>query len=110
MKKKTKEIGSKILLFASSPWSGLSTPFASSNWTTVDGTVGMAEKVLDGAINLSGLIAVAILVMGGYQMITAGGDPGKIETATASITNAVIGLIVVFIAKLIIFFLADNLL
>lgn len=110
MKKKIKDAGSKILLFAGSPWSGLSTPFASSSWTTVDGTVSMAEKVLNGAINLSGLIAVAILVMGAYKMITSAGDPGKIEEATGTITNAIIGLVVVFVARLIIFFVIDNLL
>lgn len=110
MNKKIKDIGTKVLLFSGSPWAGFDTPFASSNWTTFDGTVGMGELVLNGAINLSALVAVAMLVAGGYQMMTAAGDPGKVETATGTITNAIIGLIIVFVSKLIIFLLADKLL
>ncbi|HUW24584.1 MAG TPA: hypothetical protein VMW04_03045 [Patescibacteria group bacterium] len=63
-------------------------------------------SILQGAIRLV-LIAAAIifffvLVIGGIQWITSGGDKAGTETARKRITNALIGLAIVFAAWAII--------
>lgn len=54
------------------------------------------------------LIAVVMLIWNGVQYITAGGDEGKVEKATKGITNAIIGLVICFIAVLIVRFVIDR--
>lgn len=61
-----------------------------------------AGGIISGAINLV-LILVAlvfffILVLGGLKWVTSGGDEKKVGAARAQITNALIGLAIVFAA------------
>jgi len=61
-----------------------------------------AGGIISGAINLV-LIVVAlvfffILVFGGLKWVTSGGDEKKVAAARAQITNALIGLAIVFAA------------
>jgi len=61
-----------------------------------------AGGIISGAISLI-LILVAlvfffILVIGGLKWITSGGDEKKVAAARAQITNALIGLVIVFAA------------
>lgn len=58
-------------------------------------------------IVFSALVAIAMLVVGGYIFITSAGDPEKIEKGQKAITAAIIGLIIVFIARAIVFFVVD---
>lgn len=61
-----------------------------------------ASGIISGAINLV-LVVVAlvfffILVLGGLKWVTSGGDEKKVGAARAQITNALIGLAIVFAA------------
>ncbi|NLB12018.1 hypothetical protein GX830_01425 [Candidatus Dojkabacteria bacterium] len=58
-------------------------------------------------IGFSAFVAVAILVVAGYLFITSGGDPEKVEKAQKAITAAIVGLVIVFIARAIVFFVVD---
>ena len=58
-------------------------------------------------IAFSAFVAIAILVVGGYMFITSTGDPEKIEKGQKAITAAIVGLIIVFIARAIVFFVVD---
>ena len=71
-----------------------------SNFTAL--TNLSAGGIISGAINLV-LIVVAlvfffILVFGGLKWVTSGGDEKKVAAARAQITNALIGLAIVFAA------------
>lgn len=46
----------------------------------------------------AGLILFVMLIFGGFDLLTSGGDPKKAESAKGKITNAVIGFVIVFIA------------
>lgn len=67
-------------------------------------------EALNLAIILSALIAVGILVFSGIQYIVASGDESKIEKATKGITYSIIGLVIAFIATLIVRFVMSRLL
>jgi hypothetical protein len=46
----------------------------------------------------AGLILLVFLIMGGFQLMTCGGDPKATASAKAKITNALVGFLIVFVA------------
>ena len=58
-----------------------------------------ANQIIELATSLvlafAGLIFFAMLVMGGFRFLTAGGDEKSIQEARKSLTNATIGLIII---------------
>lgn len=51
---------------------------------------------------LTGVALFVMLVIGGYNFLLSGGDQKKLEAARGTLTNAVIGLVVIVAAYLII--------
>ena len=47
---------------------------------------------------LAGLLLLVYLIFAGFQYLTSGGDPKKIEVAKQRLTSGIIGFIVVFIS------------
>ncbi|GAB4140947.1 MAG: hypothetical protein Fur0024_2650 [Patescibacteria group bacterium] len=45
-----------------------------------------------------GVLVVLVLIWGGFQYVTAGGSEEKVKAAKKTITNAVIGLVVILLA------------
>lgn len=66
--------------------------------------------MLNWAIGLAALAAVAMLIAAGYMYITANGDEGKVEKATKTLTFAIVGLVVCFIAVMLVRFVLTNIL
>lgn len=67
----------------------------------------LQEKVTLGLnyfVAASALVAVIMIIIAGYTFITASGDPDRIQKAGQTITAAVVGLIIVFVARLIVEF------
>lgn len=58
----------------------------------------IVSKLLPVVISLSGLAAFAFLIMGGIKYISAGGDEKALGDAKKTITNALVGLLIVFVA------------
>lgn len=78
------------------------------NWGS-DVTIGsVVTDRVHPAINFfvlfSALVAVALIVVSGYMFMTAAGDPEKIEKAQKALTAAIVGMIIVFLARVIIGF------
>jgi len=59
-------------------------------------------NVVDWAIALAGLTAVFFIIFAGFKFLTSGGDPKQVEGARKTLTYAIAGLIVVFLAFAII--------
>ena len=59
---------------------------------------GMVSGAISLVLILVSLIFFFILVIGGLKWITSGGDEKKVAAARAQITNALIGLVIVFAA------------
>jgi hypothetical protein len=62
------------------------------------------------ALGFLGIIAVLIIIYGGYTWMTAGGDETKIEQAKKILTNAVIGLVIILSAYALTSFIIRSLL
>ncbi|MBP8979429.1 hypothetical protein KBG23_03050 [Candidatus Dojkabacteria bacterium] len=58
--------------------------------------------ILNTAIALAGLVAVVMIVYGGYTWITSTGDPEKVTQGRNILVAAVIGMMIVFLARMII--------
>ncbi len=55
----------------------------------------LVSNLVSAAFIISGIAFFGILVMGGVQWLTSGGDKGKVESAQKSISAALIGLAIV---------------
>ena len=58
---------------------------------------------------LVGGLAVAALLYGGVQLALSEGDPGKIKNARATMTYAIVGIILAASAFLVVWFVSHNL-
>jgi len=73
--------------------------------TTADGALTNITNTLLRAI---GLIAVVMLVFGGFKYIISGGDSAKVASAKNTIIYAIIGLIIVILAYAIVNFVVNT--
>lgn len=60
------------------------------------------NNIVYAALTFGGLIAVIVIILSGYKMIFAGGDPKQLQTARNTLLYAVIGLLIIFLAAFII--------
>ena len=79
-----------------------------------DMTVGaivftIALNAIDIALRIVSLIAVAFVIMGGFQYITAQGESNKVTAGRQMVTRALIGLVIAILASAIIYFLVRTL-
>ena len=96
----------------------VSEAYAESGLDWISGINGGVNKdlkvwivdILNWAIGIAALISVAMLIASGYLYITAGGDEAKVGKATKTLTFAIIGLVVCFIAVMLVQFVLTNIL
>ncbi|MBU0613290.1 pilin [Patescibacteria group bacterium] len=60
--------------------------------------------IIQWILGLLGLIAVIMILIGGFKWMTAGGNEEKIESAKKLLTSAIIGLVIVLLAWAIVIF------
>ncbi len=59
------------------------------------------KNVIQAIIALAGVALFIMFLIGGFSFLFSGGDPKKLESARGTITNAIIGLIVIVAAYII---------
>ena len=65
-------------------------------------------NIINGFMGIVGLIAVIVIIIGGYQYMTSTGDPGKVKKAKETILYGIIGLIVIVLAAVIVNFVIKS--
>ncbi len=75
------------------------------NTTTLQGFI---TKVINWGIGFAAVVAVVMLIAAGFMYITANGDENKIKKATTTLTFAIVGLVVCFIAVLLVNFVINE--
>ena len=70
----------------------------------------LINKFLNFAVGSAAVICVVVLIAAGYMYITAAGDEAKVEKATKTLTFAIVGLAICFIAALLVNFVVADLL
>lgn len=72
------------------------------------GTNGTLYKVTIIISIISGVIAVIMIMVSGFRYITSGGDAQKISSAKNTLVGAIIGLVVIVLARVIITFVLSK--
>jgi len=80
-------------------------PSVKADFSTLGGVLTMVVDLLSFLVGFSALVAVIMIIYAGFLFITAGGDPDKISTGSKTLTAAIVGLVIVFLAKTIITFI-----
>lgn len=62
---------------------------------------------LDAFVLLSALVAVLLIVVAGYGFMTSAGEPEKVKKAQGTLTAAIVGMVIVFMARMIVGFVLD---
>lgn len=68
----------------------------------------IVKTIIDVFSWIIGVIAVIMVIFGGFKYITSGGDSSKVSSAKNTILYAVIGLVIVALAQTIVFFVIDT--
>lgn len=58
-------------------------------------------------VYFSAFVAVVLIVVAGYGFMTSAGDPEKIKNAQKTLTAAIVGMVIVFMARMIVGFVLD---
>ncbi|MCK9360641.1 Ig-like domain-containing protein [Patescibacteria group bacterium] len=66
-------------------------------------------RIINIVLGLLGTVLLVIMLYSGYEWMTSGGDPGKVDTAKTRIRNAVIGLIIIISSFAIVNFILSAL-
>lgn len=72
---------------------------------TIGGLECLIETVLGYALVFIGVGILVMIVLGGYKLLTSGGDPKGVEAGKNTITYAVIGLVIALLSVFIINFI-----
>ena len=59
---------------------------------------GIVSALLPFIFVFAGLLLFVYLIIGGFGLMTSGGDPKAMDTAKSKITSAVIGFVVIFVS------------
>lgn len=91
----------------------LAVPNGSKDCTgALSGGTTRINNIISDAINIFsiivGIIAVIMIIVGGFKYITSGGDSGNITSAKNTIIYAVIGLVIVALAQFLVQFVLDK--
>jgi len=69
---------------------------------------GALQRVVNATINIFsiviGIVAVIMIMVGGFNFVTAGGDSSKVSSARATIAYAIVGLIIAAFAQALVKF------
>lgn len=65
---------------------------------------GFITQIINWGIGFAAVVAVIMLIAAGFLYITANGDENKIGKATKTLTFAIVGLVICFIAVLLVNF------
>lgn len=68
------------------------------------GSDGVLAKIINIVSVIAGAAAVIIIIIGGLRYVTSNGDSAKISSAKNTVINALIGIIIIILAKAIIDF------
>ena len=77
---------------------------ASQQTATIDSAI---SAIINGVIGLLAIICVVVIIIGGINYMTSGGDAGKVKTAKNTILYGLIGLVICVLAFAIVNWLVN---
>jgi hypothetical protein len=74
----------------------------------ISGTNGIILRASALISIVAGVAAVIAIMMAGFMFITAGGDSNRISTAKKTVSYAIVGLVIIVLARAIVVFVIGN--
>lgn len=71
-------------------------------WLSIKDVFTDVTSLINILIGLGSVVAVAMIIVGGYTFIFSAGDPDKVEQGQKTLTGAIVGLVIVWIAGMLI--------
>jgi len=62
---------------------------------TIGSLVPLFKNIVSAVLAFSGVVLFVMLLVGGFSFLFSGGDPKQVQKAQGTITNAIIGLVVI---------------
>ena len=72
--------------------------------TAVTKVTGLATDIIKIFSYVVGIVSVIMVIVGGFQYVTSGGDSGKVTTAKNTIMYALIGIVIVALSQIMVNF------
>ena len=69
---------------------------------------GVAQKIVNIFSIIVGIVAVIMIIYGGFKYITSGGDSNNVSSAKNTLIYAIIGLIIVALAQIIVHYVINT--
>lgn len=69
---------------------------------------GLTQVILDSSTTIIGGVGFIIFLMGGFKILTSGGDAEKLRSGKVLVTSSVLAVVIVFFAVFIFRFVAEN--
>ncbi len=85
-----------------------STLCGNNSGDNITGTNGVILKAASLLSIIAGIAAVIMIMLAGFMFITAGGDSSKVSNARKTLAYAVVGLIVIVLARTIVIFVVSR--
>lgn len=83
---------------------GTSDTCTGDNASAASGLSALAKQVVNVFSIIVGVVAVIMIIYGGFKYITSGGDSGNVSGAKNTLIYAIVGLIIVALAQFIVRF------
>lgn len=87
---------------------GSSSACGASASNPIAGPNGVLEKATIVFAAIAGVVAVIIIIYAGFQLVTAGGNAQKVESARNAIIGSLVGIVVILAAASIITFVVNK--
>lgn len=87
-----------MIVYAASPWGNCDFGTGAASFKCLEPLFG---NVVQGLTALVGVAIFVMFVIGGFNFLFSGGDQKKLEKARGTLTNAIIGVVVIVVAYLI---------
>lgn len=95
-------------LFVSPVYAVQSTTDSTAEPPRIDQLAQPISNIFDMILPVGALIAVAMMIYGGYMWIVSGGDPSKKQLAQGTLTWSLFGLVFLFLIKAILKLILDT--
>ncbi len=76
--------------------------FGNDSIANANSAGGLAIKIIRFLLYFAGIVAVIMIIIGGYQVLTAAGNDTQAANGKKTLTNAIIGLIIIILAYVIV--------
>ncbi len=91
------------------PTSGLSTFAEQAGFSTGDGLTITIARLIRTVMSILGILAVILILIGGFKYMTSGGNDEKIKSAKKLFSSAIVGLVIILSAFAIVQFILGQL-